>query len=200
MTENYTDNFYIHFLPKLIMSIFTFTQQGCRLSVFFRYVWPDPFSIFSYFIFLFLNFLSLFVFIFCETARTRRFSVIFRKSPVASLTLAVLILCAGWLECVCVCVCVCARAVKFVGEMAGGGGGGGAAVRRCECFMQWVQSFECARVHGERVYIVHVRRFTWEAKQAWLWFETPLALCFSPMNYTPMNTVYKSLYISSCIL
>ena len=37
------------------------------------------FSIFSYFIFLFLNFLSLFVFIFCETARTRRFSVIFTK-------------------------------------------------------------------------------------------------------------------------
>ena len=53
---------------------------------FFRYFWPDPkntcmliFSIFSYFIFLFLNFLSLFVFIFCETARTRRFSVIFAK-------------------------------------------------------------------------------------------------------------------------
>ena len=37
------------------------------------------FSIFSYFIFLFLKFLSLFVFIFCETARTRRFSVIFAK-------------------------------------------------------------------------------------------------------------------------
>ena len=37
------------------------------------------FSIFSYFIFLFLNFLSLFVFIFCETARTRRFSVLFAK-------------------------------------------------------------------------------------------------------------------------
>ena len=36
-------------------------------------------SIFSYFIFLFLNFLSLFVFIFCETAGTRRFSVIFAK-------------------------------------------------------------------------------------------------------------------------
>ena len=56
-------------------------------SGFFRYFWPDPlsadpfpvFSIFSYFIFLFLNFLSLFVFIFCETARTRRFSVIFAK-------------------------------------------------------------------------------------------------------------------------
>ena len=37
------------------------------------------FSILSYFIFLFLNFLSLFVFIFCETARTCRFSVIFAK-------------------------------------------------------------------------------------------------------------------------
>ena len=37
------------------------------------------FSIFSYFIFLFLNFLSLFVFIFCEMASTRRFSVIFAK-------------------------------------------------------------------------------------------------------------------------
>ena len=37
------------------------------------------FSIFSYFIFLFLNFLSLFVFIFCETARTYRFPVIFAK-------------------------------------------------------------------------------------------------------------------------
>ena len=37
------------------------------------------FSIFSYFIFIFLNFLSLFVFIFCETARTRRFSVVFAK-------------------------------------------------------------------------------------------------------------------------
>ena len=54
---------------------------------FFRYFWPDPFSadpfsvfsIFSYFIFFFLNFLSLFVFTFCETARTRRFSVIFAK-------------------------------------------------------------------------------------------------------------------------
>ena len=38
------------------------------------------FSIFSYFIFLFLNFLSLFVFIFCEMARSRRFSVIFAKA------------------------------------------------------------------------------------------------------------------------
>ena len=37
------------------------------------------FSILSYFIFLFLNFLFLFVFIFCETARIRRFSVIFAK-------------------------------------------------------------------------------------------------------------------------
>ena len=36
---------------------------------------PPP-SAFSYFIFLFL---SLFVLIFCETARTRRFSVIFAK-------------------------------------------------------------------------------------------------------------------------
>ena len=77
--------------------------QGCRFSVFpfFCYFWPDPFSadlfpvfspncsvcrkcmlifsIFSYFIFLFLNFLSLFVFIFCETARTHRFAVIFAK-------------------------------------------------------------------------------------------------------------------------
>ena len=56
--------------------------QRCRFSVifgFFRYFWPDPFSIFSYFIFLFLNFQSLFVFIFCETARTGRFSVIFAK-------------------------------------------------------------------------------------------------------------------------
>ena len=57
-------------------------SQGCQFSVIFRffcYFWPDSFSIFSYFIFLFLNFLSLFVFIFCETARTRRFSVIFAK-------------------------------------------------------------------------------------------------------------------------
>ena len=38
-----------------------------------------PYSIFSYFIFLFLNFLSLFVFILCEMARTCRFSVIFAK-------------------------------------------------------------------------------------------------------------------------
>ena len=64
--------------------------QGCRFSIifcFFRNFGPirSPpirfplFSIFSYFIFLFLNFLSLFVFIFCETARTRRFSVIFAK-------------------------------------------------------------------------------------------------------------------------
>ena len=62
-------------------------NQGCRFSVifrFFRFFWPEPFSIcmlifsiFSYFIFLFLNFLSLFLFIFCETARTHRFSVIF---------------------------------------------------------------------------------------------------------------------------
>ena len=36
----------------------------------------SPPSAFSYFIFLFL---SLFVLIFCETARTRRFSVIFAK-------------------------------------------------------------------------------------------------------------------------
>ena len=78
-----------------------FQKQGCWFSViflFFHYFWPDLFSvdpfsvfspncsvcmlifsIFSYFIFLFLNFLSLFVFIFCETARTRRFSVIFAK-------------------------------------------------------------------------------------------------------------------------
>ena len=62
-------------------------NQGCRFSIFFRYFWPDPFSanpfsifcIFSYFIFVFLNFLSLFVFIFCETACTHRFSVIFAK-------------------------------------------------------------------------------------------------------------------------
>ena len=61
-------------------------MQGCPFSVFFRYFWPDPkntcmliFFIFSCFIFLFLNFLSLFVFIFCGTARTRRFSVIFAK-------------------------------------------------------------------------------------------------------------------------
>ena len=47
--------------------------------LFFRYLWPDPFSIFSYFIFVFLNFLSLFVFIFCETAGTHRFLVIFAK-------------------------------------------------------------------------------------------------------------------------
>ena len=60
----------------------TCTHQGCRFSVnfrFFCYFWPDSFSIFSYFIFLFLNFLSLFVFIFCKTARTRRFSVILAK-------------------------------------------------------------------------------------------------------------------------
>ena len=56
-----------------------------RYFPFFRYFWPYPFSIFSYFIFVFLNFLSLFVFIFCETARTRRFCY-FRKSPVASLS------------------------------------------------------------------------------------------------------------------
>ena len=66
--------------------------QGCRFSVIFcffplilaRSVLRRSvsrmliFSMFSYFIFLFLNFLSL-VFIFCETARTRRFSVIFAK-------------------------------------------------------------------------------------------------------------------------
>ena len=46
---------------------------------FFRCFWPDPFSVFSYFIFLCLNFLSLFVFIFCETVRIRRFSVVFAK-------------------------------------------------------------------------------------------------------------------------
>ena len=42
---------------------------------FFRYFWHDPFSVFSCFISLFLNFLSLFLSIFC----TRRFSVIFAK-------------------------------------------------------------------------------------------------------------------------
>ena len=51
---------------------------------FVRYFWPDLKNtcmlIFSYFIFLFLNFLSLFVFIFCETAHTHRFSVIFTKA------------------------------------------------------------------------------------------------------------------------
>ena len=53
---------------------------------FLGYFWPDPkntcmliFSIFSCFIFLFLNFLSLFVFIFCETARAHRFPVNFAK-------------------------------------------------------------------------------------------------------------------------
>ena len=59
---------------------------------------------FSYFIFLFLNFLSLFVFIFCETARTRRFSVILAK-----------VQWHPWCVCVCVCVCVCARARAHVG-------------------------------------------------------------------------------------
>ena len=61
-------------------------------SVFFRYFWPDPkntcmliFSIFSYFICLFLNCLSLLVFIFYEIARTHRFFSYFCKSPVASL-------------------------------------------------------------------------------------------------------------------
>ena len=57
---------------------------GMPIFRFFHYFWPDPFSIFSYFIFLFLNFLSLFVFIFCETARTHRFSVIFCYSKVIS--------------------------------------------------------------------------------------------------------------------
>ena len=61
-------------------------NRDADFPFFCRYFWPDPkhtcmliFSIFFYFIFLFLNFLSLFVFIFCETARTRRFSVIFAK-------------------------------------------------------------------------------------------------------------------------
>ena len=84
----------------MVLSVFlsrAFTHLGhechagmpifCYFPVFFRYFWPDPFSgdsfsvfsIFSYFIFLFLNFLSRFVFIFCETAHTRRFSVIFTK-------------------------------------------------------------------------------------------------------------------------
>ena len=69
-----------HLQPDFFQPLYD--DQGCRFSVifrFFRYFWPDPFSVFSYFIFLFLNFLSLFVFIFCETARTRRFSVIFAK-------------------------------------------------------------------------------------------------------------------------
>ena len=85
-------------IPRWLYSsvtIFIMTVQHCT-SVppwlcstgmpIFRYFWPDPkntcmliFSIFSYFIFLFLNFLSLFVFIFCETARTHSFSVIFAK-------------------------------------------------------------------------------------------------------------------------
>ena len=51
-------------------------SRDADFPLFFRYFWPDPFS---YFIFFFLNFLSLFVFIFCETAHTRRFSVIFAK-------------------------------------------------------------------------------------------------------------------------
>ena len=59
------------------------TLQRCRFSVFFPLFLARSvmliFSIFSYFIFLCLNFLSLFVFIFCETARTHRFSVIFAK-------------------------------------------------------------------------------------------------------------------------
>ena len=64
-------------------------SQGCRFSVFSVIFGPfcSPpirflfcvFSISTYFIFLFLNFLSLFVFIFCETACTRRLSVIFAK-------------------------------------------------------------------------------------------------------------------------
>ena len=70
----------VHPLHRVCSCLHFFSvYQGCRFSVifhFFCYFWPDPFS---YFIFLFLNFLSLFVFIFCETARTRRFSVIFAK-------------------------------------------------------------------------------------------------------------------------
>ena len=56
------------------------------------------FSIFSYFIFLFLNFLSLFVFIFCETARTRRFSVIFAKIQWHPWLITCNMLCATWYE------------------------------------------------------------------------------------------------------
>ena len=53
---------------------------------FFRYFWPDPFSADPFSVFSIspissFSFwtLSLFVFIFCETARTHRFSVIFAK-------------------------------------------------------------------------------------------------------------------------
>ena len=60
-------------------------SPGMPILRFFRYFLSDPFSIFSYFVFLFLNFLSAFVFIFCETARTHRFFSYFHKSPVASL-------------------------------------------------------------------------------------------------------------------
>ena len=86
----------VSLLIKAILSVCLSLYQGCRFSVIFRYFPFVPlflarsvlrrsvsrmliFSVFSYFIFLFLNFLSLFVFIFCETARTRRFSVSFAK-------------------------------------------------------------------------------------------------------------------------
>ena len=66
-----------------------FGCRGCRFSVIFRYFWPDPFSadpfpVFRYSLFSPISSfsfwtLSLFVFIFCETARTHWFSVIFAK-------------------------------------------------------------------------------------------------------------------------
>ena len=66
---------YVAPLEDMLHCLLT-SSQGCRFSIIFHYFWPD---LFSYFIFLFLNFLSLFVFIFCEMARTHRFSVIFAK-------------------------------------------------------------------------------------------------------------------------
>ena len=94
--------------------------QGCRFSVifhFFRYFWPNPFSAnpfpvfwgffpqlfrlyvnILYFLLFLLSLSELsvsFVFIFCETAHTRRFSVIFTKVQWHPCMLNILQLCAS---------------------------------------------------------------------------------------------------------
>ena len=69
---------YFPFFPLFLARSVLCRSVSC-LPLFPCFVCMLIFSIFSNFVFIFLNFLSLFVFIFCETARTRRFSVIFAK-------------------------------------------------------------------------------------------------------------------------
>ena len=76
-SERFVRRYWTSYGLVINMSLWLEYNSGMPIFRFFRYFWPDPST---YFIFLFLNFLSLFVFIFCETARTRRFQLFSQKS------------------------------------------------------------------------------------------------------------------------